>query len=63
MEHLSNNHGDGLNQDKKSHNLCNEKGHPVLSLIKGQWKLRQSHDQNFRMDTKPYTNTSIRKNK
>ena len=22
-------------------------GYPVLSLLEGQWKLRQQHDQNF----------------
>ena len=25
-------------------------GHPVLSLLESQWKLRQQHDQNFPME-------------
>ena len=30
--------------------LCDETGHPVLSLLESQWKLRQQHDQNFPME-------------
>ena len=47
MEHLSNDHKDHPNQHKNSHKLCGETRHPVLSLLKTQWKLRQQHDQNF----------------
>ena len=53
MEHLSNDHEDGLSQHKNSHKLCKEMGHPVLSLIESQWKLRQ-HDQNFSKEGKPF---------
>ena len=52
MEHLSNDHKDHPNQHKNSHKLCNETGHPVYSLMECQWKLRQQHDQNFRMEGK-----------
>ena len=41
MEHLSNDHQDNHNQHKNSHRLCDELGHPILSLKKSQWKLRQ----------------------
>ena len=47
MEHLSNDHEDHPNQHENSHKLCDETGHPVLSLLESQWKLRQQHDQNF----------------
>ena len=36
-----------------SHKLCDEMGHPVLSLLESQWKLKQQHDQNFPMEGKP----------
>ena len=39
MEHLSNNHKDHPNQHKHFHKLCNETGHPVLSLLESQWKV------------------------
>ena len=48
MEHLSNDHKDRPNQYKNS----DEMGHPVSSLIESQWKLRQQHDQNLRMEEK-----------
>ena len=53
MEHLSNDHENRPNQHKNSHELCNEAGDPVLSLIESQWKLRQQHDHNFPMEGKP----------
>ena len=53
MEYLSNNYSDHANQHENSHKLCNETGHPVLSLLGNQWKLRQQHDQNFTMNGKP----------
>ena len=56
MEHLSNDHEDCLNQHKNSHKLYDETGHPVLSLMKSQWKLRQQHDQNVPMEGKPLWN-------
>ena len=33
--------------------LCDKIGHPVVSLIESQWKLRQQHDQ---MEGKPWYN-------
>ena len=53
MEHLPNDHKDHTNQHENSHKLCDETGHPVLSLLESQWKLRQTHDQNFLMEEKP----------
>ena len=53
MEHLSNDHEDRPNQHENSHKLCNETGHPFLSLLEGQWKLKQQDDQNFPMGEKP----------
>ena len=49
MEHLSNDQKDHAIQHKNSQKLCNEKGHPLLSLKEIQWKLRQPLDQNFPM--------------
>ena len=63
MEHLSNDHEDHPNQQENSHKPHNETGYPVLSLLEGQWKLRQQHDQNFPMEGKPLTNTSVGRNK
>ena len=61
MEYLSNDHEDHPNQHKNSHKLCNEKGHPVLSLLGSQWKLRQ-HDQDFQWrESHSKTNTNRRK--
>ena len=34
----------------------NESGHPVLSLLESQWKLRLQHDQNFPMAGKSLQN-------
>ena len=51
MEHLSNDHEDCPKQNENSHKLCDEAGHPVLSLLKSQWKLKQ-HDRNFPMEGK-----------
>ena len=53
MEHLSNYHKDHPNQHKNRHKPHNETGHPVLSLLESQWKLRQQYDQNFPMEGKP----------
>ena len=47
MEHLSNGQKDCPNQYKNSHKLCNDTGHPLVNLMKSQWKLRLKHDQNF----------------
>ena len=52
MEHLSNDHEDHPNQYENSHKPRDETGHPFLSLVEGQWKLRQQHDQNFPMEGK-----------
>ena len=53
MEHLPNDHEDHPNQHMNSYKLCNETGHPVLSIKESQWKLRQQRAQNFPMDEKP----------
>ena len=29
-------------------------GHPILSLLKSQWKLRQQYDHNFPMEGKQF---------
>ena len=61
---LKNDHEDHPNQHKNSHMLCDETGHPVLSLLESQWKLRQQHDQNFQWrESHCRTNTSVRRNK
>ena len=52
MEHLSNDHEDHSNLPENSHKLCDETGHPVLSLLESQWKQRQQLDQNFLMEGK-----------
>ena len=44
QEHLSNHHEDHPNQHENSHKLCDEMGHPPLSLMDSQWKVRQQHD-------------------
>ena len=47
MEHLSNNQKDHPNQHENNHELYDETGQPVLSLMESEQKLRQEHDQNF----------------
>ena len=47
MEHLSNDHEDHPNQHKNSHELCNETGLSVISLIESSQKLKEPLDQNF----------------
>ena len=54
MEHPSNVHKDHPNQPENK--LYNEMGHPVLSLLEGQWKLIQQHDQNFPIEGKQLYN-------
>ena len=44
MEHLSNDHEDQPHQHENSHKPHDETGHPVLSLLESEWKLRQQHD-------------------
>ena len=44
---------DHPNHHNNSHELCNENGHPLLSLLESQLKLRQQHDQDFSMEGKP----------
>ena len=53
MEHLSNDHEDHPKQHEKSHQLCDETGHPVVNLMENQWKLKQKRDHNFPMEGKP----------
>ena len=52
MEHLSKDHKDHPNQQKNSHKLSHETGHPILCLTKSQRKLRQQHDHPFSMEGK-----------
>ena len=52
MEHLSTDQEDHTTQHENSHKLCDETGHPILSLLESQWKLKQ-HDQNVPMEGKP----------
>ena len=52
MEHYSNNNEDRSNQHENTHKICDETGHPVLSLIESQWKLRQQHNQNHATEGK-----------
>ena len=53
MEHLSNDHEEHPSEHKNSHKPCDEKVHPVLSLLESQWKLRQQHNSNNPMEVKP----------
>ena len=46
MEHLSNDHEDHPIQHENSHKPRDERGHPVLSLLESQWKLRQQQSPN-----------------
>ena len=55
MKHLSIDQEKHLNQQENSCKLCNEMGHPVLSLLESQWELQQ-HDQNFSIKGKPLLN-------
>ena len=55
MVHLSNDHTP-THQHENSHQLCDKKGHPILSLTESQWELRQQHDQNFPLEGKPLKN-------
>ena len=41
------------NQPKNSHKLCDDIGHPILSLTECQLKLRHQLDQNFPIQGKP----------
>ena len=50
MDHVSN-YQEDLSAGQ-CHKLCDETGHPVLSLWESQWKLRQQHNQNFPMEGK-----------
>ena len=63
MEHLSNDHKDHPNQDKNSHKLCDETGHPVVNMMESQWKPKQQHDLNFPMEGKPLYNKYWRQKK
>ena len=53
MEYLSNDQKDHPNQHENSHKPHNEMGHPVLSLLEHQWKLRKQHGQNFPIEGEP----------
>ena len=44
MEHLSNDHKDHPYQHKNGHKICDEKGHPLLSLNESQWKRQQQSE-------------------
>ena len=43
MQHCN----DSPNQHENSHKLYDETAHPIASLKKSPWKLRQKYDQNF----------------
>ena len=62
MKHLSNDYEDRPNQHENYH-LCEEKGHPVLSLKESQWTLIQEHDHDFPMKVKPLYNKYQRQKK
>ena len=62
MQHLSNDRKDHPNQQENSHKLCDKMGHPILSLMESQRKLRQ-HDQNCPMERKPLSNKCYRQKK
>ena len=53
MEHLTNDYKERPNQRENCHKLYDEMGHPVLSLMENQWKLRQKYGLNFPMERKP----------
>ena len=54
MEHHLNDHKEHANQqEKNSHKLCDETGHPIVNMMERPWKLRKRHDQNFPMEGKP----------
>ena len=53
MEHLSNDHKNGTNKHKNSHELCDETGNPLFNFTQNQWKLGQERDQDFSMEKKP----------
>ena len=53
MEDLSDDNKDCPNHHKNSQKICNERGHPLVNMKESQWKLRQQHDQNLRMEEKP----------
>ena len=56
MEDFLNDHKHQPNQHENSHKQFNEMGDLVVNMMKSQWKLRQKHDQNFRMEGKPLWN-------
>ena len=53
MDYLSNDNKDYSSQHENCQKPRHETGHPVLSLLESQQKLRQQHDQNFLMEGKP----------
>ena len=67
MEHVSNNYEDHPNQHENSHKLCDETGHPILSLTESQKKLIQLHAHGFPNGGKALfynrTNTSVKRKK
>ena len=63
MEHLSNDHKDCPNQHKNIHKQCNEMEHLIVNVTESEWKPRQKHDQNFKMEGKPLQNWKEERNK
>ena len=64
MEHLSNDHEDDPNQRENFRKLCDEAGHPILSLLESLWTLKEQLNQNLSMEgSHCRTNTSIRRKK
>ena len=62
MEYLSNDHEDHTYQHESNHELCDETGHPVLSLIESQLKLRKQYARISQWrEIHCRTNTSVRR--
>ena len=47
MEHFSNNHEDHPNQNKNSHNLSHDTGHPVVNLMECQLETETAIQSDF----------------
>ena len=47
MEHFSNNHEDHPNQNKNSHNLSHDTGHPVVNLMECQLETETATRSDF----------------
>ena len=52
MKHLSDDQKDCPNQHENINKLHDETEHPILNLMKSQWKLRQQQHQSFSIEVK-----------